>query len=197
MVDERILIAFGSNIDPLKNIYRGLELLDQEIGIDTISTVWRSVALGDPDEGGGKEAGGDYLNGVVLSRAGASVGDPLALRQVLRSVEYRCGRRRGPKKYAPRTLDLDIVLMGSMVFDREGLVLPDPDLMARPFLAFPCAELAPDLIHPLERLTLARMVQELEKPELAMRRDEEAGRTLATLAVEKSWRPLRPGSFLR
>ncbi|MBF0414676.1 MAG: 2-amino-4-hydroxy-6-hydroxymethyldihydropteridine diphosphokinase [Magnetococcales bacterium] len=181
MVDERILIAFGSNIDPLANVSRGLELLNQQMGIDKMSTVWRTVALCDPDQPGEKDVGGEYLNGVVLLRVGASAVHPLELRQMLRSLEYRCGRSRGPNRYAPRTLDLDIVLMGSTIFDSDGLVLPDPDLMRRPFLVMPCAELAPDLIHPREHLSLAELVQDLPAPELTMRRDGAAESALLAL----------------
>jgi 7,8-dihydro-6-hydroxymethylpterin-pyrophosphokinase len=69
--------------------------------------------------------------------------------EVLRRIEAALGRRRGPDKYAPRPIDLDLLLYGDSVVEEPDLVLPDPDLRTRPFLAAALQELAPGLIEPV------------------------------------------------
>ncbi|MBF0402118.1 MAG: 2-amino-4-hydroxy-6-hydroxymethyldihydropteridine diphosphokinase [Magnetococcales bacterium] len=148
-----VLIAFGSNIDPLPNLHRGLLRLHQEVGISAVSTVYRTAALPDPERGG-SAAAPDFLNGAVRLE---SQQDPFALQRLLRTIEAELQRVRTAWRYAPRTLDLDIALMGESLLQSEQLVLPDPDILQRPFLAIPLAELAPDLLHPLEGCSLSEI----------------------------------------
>ena len=149
--DLPVLIAFGANIDPLPNLWRGLLALHERVGIAAVSTVYRTPPLPDPEVA---DTGPDFLNGAVRVE---SRQDPFALKKMLRSIEAELHRVRGPWRNAPRTLDLDIVLLGGQVLQTEELLLPDPDLLHRPFLAIPLAELAPDLWHPLEGQTLAQI----------------------------------------
>ncbi|MBF0421613.1 MAG: 2-amino-4-hydroxy-6-hydroxymethyldihydropteridine diphosphokinase [Magnetococcales bacterium] len=182
MAPSPVLIAFGSNIDPLNNLQRGLDLLHRLIGIQRVSTVWRSPALDDPERPEAEGKGGDYLNGVTMLHERAANFDPLQLRQCLRQVEHQCGRTRQAWRYAPRTLDLDITLMGSLVFAAEGIILPDPDLLVRPFIALPCAQLAPDLVHPEKKVSLAALAQSLSAHPWDIQPDFEASSRLATFS---------------
>jgi 7,8-dihydro-6-hydroxymethylpterin-pyrophosphokinase len=74
---------------------------------------------------------------------------PRALKfEVLRPIEAELGRRREEDRYAPRPIDLDLLLYDDVLLTEEGLVLPDPELWSRPFLAHPLHELAPGLVLP-------------------------------------------------
>ncbi|MBF0110603.1 MAG: 2-amino-4-hydroxy-6-hydroxymethyldihydropteridine diphosphokinase [Magnetococcales bacterium] len=181
MVGTPILIAFGANIDPVENLHRGLTLLHRMIGIAAISTVWRTPPLPDPEFPGRDGEGADYRNGVALLGPGGRSFRPLELRTILRDIEDRCGRRRGPRRHAPRTLDLDIVMMGSLVFAEDGLVLPDPELTSRPFLVLPCAQLAPEARHPLLSATMATLAERCSNETAWMTPDHEATRRLALI----------------
>jgi 2-amino-4-hydroxy-6-hydroxymethyldihydropteridine diphosphokinase len=72
----------------------------------------------------------------------------------LHAAEAACGRARDAPKWAPRTMDLDILLFGATVCAEPGLTLPRPDLVRRPYMLGPAAEIAPDVVHPTERRTL-------------------------------------------
>ena len=65
---------------------------------------------------------------------------------ILRNIENDLGRKRTADKYAPRTIDLDLIVYGDLTMDAEGIRLPDPDILERPFLAIPLFELAPDMV---------------------------------------------------
>jgi 2-amino-4-hydroxy-6-hydroxymethyldihydropteridine diphosphokinase len=72
---------------------------------------------------------------------------PEALLDALQSLEARFGRER-PYRNAPRTLDLDLLLLGETQLDTPRLTLPHPRMHQRLFVLMPLAELAPDLIIP-------------------------------------------------
>jgi 2-amino-4-hydroxy-6-hydroxymethyldihydropteridine diphosphokinase len=135
----RAFIAVGSNIDPEHNIPAALDMLKARLDVTAVSTFYRTEPLGRPEQPA-------FINGVLEVRTGM---DPRALRaDVLRAVEASLGRVRTADKYAARPIDLDIALYGDLVTEEDGLVIPDPDIRERPFLAVPILELAPDLRMP-------------------------------------------------
>lgn len=88
--------------------------------------------------------GPDYLNAVVRLDTALEPTDLLA---ALKAIERRAGRLR-PYRNAPRTLDLDLLLHGTVVIDTPALVVPHPRMLARAFVLRPLAEIAPDLSLP-------------------------------------------------
>jgi 2-amino-4-hydroxy-6-hydroxymethyldihydropteridine diphosphokinase len=126
-------------LEPEKQLPRALDLLRECTELVALSMFYRTAAIGRPEQP-------DYLNGVVVVRFG---GDARTLKRgVLRVIEMQLGRVRGFDRYAARTIDLDLLLFGDQVSDKDGLVLPDPDLWRRPFLAAAVMELSPDLVVP-------------------------------------------------
>lgn len=145
----RAYVSVGSNVEPERNIVRGLELLSRRVPITALSTFFRTPAIGRPEQG-------DYLNGVI---ALDTVLEPLALKvSVLREVERALGRVRSEDAYAPRPLDLDILMHGNRVFESSGITLPDPDITERPFLAAALIELDPSLRLPGDDRDLAERI---------------------------------------
>jgi 2-amino-4-hydroxy-6-hydroxymethyldihydropteridine diphosphokinase len=143
-------VGVGSNVDPERNILLALELLRRRATVSAVSTFFRTPPAGTPPAGTPPVGGGEqppYLNGVwrITLRVGDS---PQGLKRALREIEDRLGRRRSADRYAPRTIDLDLVLYDELVLKEEGLELPDPDIYRRPFLSFPLAELDPQLVMP-------------------------------------------------
>jgi len=131
----RAFVAVGSNIEPEENVRKGLTRLAARMDVRGISILYRTAPLERPEQDA-------FVNGVIEVETALS---PRDLRAVLRSIETECGRVRGNDRYAARTLDLDVVVYDDLEVSEEGLVLPDPDIPARPFLALPLAELAPDM----------------------------------------------------
>jgi 2-amino-4-hydroxy-6-hydroxymethyldihydropteridine diphosphokinase len=73
---------------------------------------------------------------------------PLGLLKALLEIENRFGRKRGPKRYGPRSMDLDILLYGDMFVDMPELRIPHPRLVSRAFVLIPLLEISPNLILP-------------------------------------------------
>jgi 2-amino-4-hydroxy-6-hydroxymethyldihydropteridine diphosphokinase len=88
---------------------------------------------------------GRYLNAVIALDTTLAAH---ALLERLLELEQAAGRRRGPERNAPRTLDLDLLLFGDACIETPGLSLPHPRLHERAFVLVPLAEIAADLVHP-------------------------------------------------
>ncbi|MBF0125859.1 MAG: 2-amino-4-hydroxy-6-hydroxymethyldihydropteridine diphosphokinase, partial [Magnetococcales bacterium] len=145
-----VLIAFGSNIEPERHLVRGLTRLFEVTGWQAVSTVYRTTALATPDQPDSVK-NPDFLNGAIAIH---QPWDPLELQRTLKAIEQEMGRQPDAPRWAPRPLDLDIALMGELVRHSPNLVLPDPDMLTRPFLAVSLAQLAPAWLHPLENRPL-------------------------------------------
>jgi 2-amino-4-hydroxy-6-hydroxymethyldihydropteridine diphosphokinase len=78
---------------------------------------------------------------------------PHELLALCNEIEYGCGRVRTFPN-APRTLDLDILLYGDRVINEADLIIPHPRMIARRFVLEPLAEIAPELMHPVEKKTI-------------------------------------------
>jgi 2-amino-4-hydroxy-6-hydroxymethyldihydropteridine diphosphokinase len=85
----------------------------------------------------------------------------------LQAIELNQGRTRKAERWGPRTLDLDILLFGQRRLDEPRLTVPHYHMHARPFVLYPLAELAPDLVlpdgRPLQQLLDACPFQGLER----------------------------------
>lgn len=136
--DARVFVGLGSNLaEPITQIRRALATLagDEQIQVLAISPLYGSLPWGD-------SAQPDYVNAVVELRSALA---PHALLQRLLAIEQQQGRQRsGERRYAPRTLDLDLLAHGKSQLHDEVLTLPHPRLAERAFVLLPWADLAPD-----------------------------------------------------
>ncbi len=150
---ELAFIALGSNIDPETNLPLAAARLSELGNPIAASTVYQNPAIAD-------EPQPDYLNAAVLIETALN---PLAIRDKLRAIEADLGRIRTEDKFAPRTIDLDLCILGDRVLNHELLSLPDPDLLKRAHLAVTLAELRPDFLHPITGDSLEEIAHEFQK----------------------------------
>lgn len=99
-----------------------------------------------------------FLNAVVVGWSAAGPADLLAL---LQGIEDARGRRR-PFRHAPRTLDLDIILMGGLIVSTPALEVPHPRFRERRFVLAPLAEVAPDLMDPVSGMSVRGLLARLD-----------------------------------
>jgi 2-amino-4-hydroxy-6-hydroxymethyldihydropteridine diphosphokinase len=70
--------------------------------------------------------------------------EPRTLLDHLLAIERRQGRRRDERRWGPRLIDLDLLVLGDIVLDEPGLALPHPHLAERAFVLAPLVELDPE-----------------------------------------------------
>lgn len=152
----RVYIGIGSNIAPETHMRQALHRLRKVARIVSVSTIYRTPAEGCPEQP-------PFYNGVVAIETDLP---PRELKLMLREIEDALGRRRSADRYAARTIDLDILLYDTLVVTANGLVIPDPEIVQRAFLAVPLAELAPDLVLPGDGRPLREIAQMAESAAL-------------------------------
>jgi 2-amino-4-hydroxy-6-hydroxymethyldihydropteridine diphosphokinase len=148
-------IALGSNLgDRGDYLKRALAALRQDAGIEVtrVSPVYETRPVGGP-------AGqGAYLNAVAEVRTERT---PADLLDVLLTIETSLGRVR-KERDGPRTIDLDLLLYGDRIHTDAHLTVPHPRLHERLFVLQPLAQLAPGLMHPVLKRSIADLLAELQ-----------------------------------
>ena len=143
-------IALGSNLGDRGQM---LSLASERLGrlgrLVARSSVYETEPVGYRDQPA-------FLNAVLALDTQL---EPLPLLHALLAIERELGRDRSLAVVnGPRTLDLDLLLMGDFVVAQEGLTLPHPALAERRFVLAPLAEIAPPLRHPQSNQTMAELL---------------------------------------
>jgi len=150
-------IAFGSNLssqfgDREANLREAIRRMGQLGEVRAVSSFFDTAPVGYTEQP-------RFLNGTMLLETAL---EPLDLMRELLAIELAMGRDRtaAPPK-GPRVIDLDLLLMGDVVMNRDGLTLPHPAMAERRFVLEPLAEIAPEMLDPLSGLTVRQMLGRL------------------------------------
>ena len=153
----RVAIAIGSNLGNRRAaIAFAVERLATFISDSSLSEIVETHP-----EGEGLESQPLYLNAVLVGET------RLAAREVLDAllaIEREYGRER-PFHGAPRTLDLDLILLGGEIVNEPGLHVPHPRFRDRFFVLGPMAEVASDFRDPVTGLTVGELLRRLLRDE--------------------------------
>ena len=144
MATQEVFLGLGSNIgDTKNNLEKACNMLNTEVGhISSLSSFYTTKPWGKTDQE-------DFLNQVI--RIFTDLG-PQTLLHKIQKIEQELGRVKG-EKWGPRSIDIDILYYGQMVLDIEDLQLPHQELTERKFVLVPLAEVAPDFVHPIFKLS--------------------------------------------
>jgi 2-amino-4-hydroxy-6-hydroxymethyldihydropteridine diphosphokinase len=138
-------LSLGSNIQPESNLVRAIELLQNHGRLERVSNAWESESVG--------AEGPNYLNACVLLVTPLG---PLELKEgALLPIEIGLGRRRSADKFAPRTIDIDIV-----AFDGKS---GEDKYWEQAFVVVPLAEIYPEFQNPLTRESIAQTATRLRQ----------------------------------
>ncbi|QDT44162.1 2-amino-4-hydroxy-6-hydroxymethyldihydropteridine pyrophosphokinase [Gimesia alba] len=148
-------IALGGNQGNVRETFSlALERLNRHPEITLINTSqWVETAPV------GSQTDATFLNGAA--RLSTSLA-PEALLAEFQAVETELGRVR-EVRWSARTLDLDLLLYDQLVFESAGLLIPHPAFWYRRFVLDPLTEIAPDLLHPLKKVTIKQLRDRLLK----------------------------------
>jgi 2-amino-4-hydroxy-6-hydroxymethyldihydropteridine diphosphokinase len=86
--------------------------------------------------------------------------NPYQLIKALLSIEHAMGRRRR-RRWEARIIDLDLLLFGQEIIRSRDLVIPHPLMHERRFVLEPLAQLAPEFMHPVLKVTIRRLLEGL------------------------------------
>lgn len=141
-------LLLGSNEgDRLQWLYDALAQLDQHGLFADLSPVYETAAWGLEDQP-------PFLNAALCLQTKLSADDLL---KVIQTIEFNLGRQR-ELKWGQRTLDIDILFYNDMVIDSEELKIPHPHLQNRRFALIPLNDIAPNLVHPMLKQSVATLL---------------------------------------
>jgi 2-amino-4-hydroxy-6-hydroxymethyldihydropteridine diphosphokinase len=124
-------LSLGSNIQPEFHLTQAIQLLRNYGNVLKVSSAWESKSVG--------AEGPNYLNACVLFQCPFM---QVELKEnIIRSIEAQLGRKRGENKFAPRTIDIDIVL-----FDKKPY---NVEYWNYAFVIVPLAEIHPEYQNPI------------------------------------------------
>ena len=148
-----VYVAAGSNVEPQRYMSQAVAELERAFPGVRFSSWYRNRAVGFDGE--------DFINLVAgfattLAAAGGA-------RAAARDRGTLCGRPRDAPRWAPRSMDLDVLLYGDLVCEEPGLKLPRPDLVKRAYMLGPLAELAPAVVHPTAGLSVGELWRRFDR----------------------------------
>jgi len=138
-------LSLGSNIQPEKNLVRAVQMLRDQGKIEGMSSVWETKSVG--------ADGPNYLNACIAFTASFSRAE--LKERVILPIEFQLGRKRTDDKFAPRPMDIDIIL-----FDDRSC---DDKFWEKAFVVVPLAEIYPDYQNPLRNETIRETAARLRR----------------------------------
>ncbi|WHI48939.1 2-amino-4-hydroxy-6-hydroxymethyldihydropteridine diphosphokinase [Microbulbifer sp. TRSA001] len=148
----QVYLSLGSNINRAQYIRAALDALAGRFGELQVSRVFESEAVG--------FQGDNFYNLVVGLQTDLPVGQ-LAL--CLRGIEDANGRLRSGPKFSARTLDIDILTYDHLTGTVDGVKLPRGEIVKNAFVLQPLAEIAPEVLHPVEQKTYRQLWNEYDQ----------------------------------
>jgi 2-amino-4-hydroxy-6-hydroxymethyldihydropteridine diphosphokinase len=138
---ETVFISIGSNLYAEKNISLVKDHLDLLFDV-TYSSIYKTPAEG--------FVGEDFLNRVCKFETEMN---PYEIRRILKEIEKDMGRTIDQKGMSNRVIDLDLILYGDFEINDLELEIPSADIEKYKFVLEPLAEIAPNLIHPVLKVS--------------------------------------------
>jgi len=148
---QNAYVGLGSNLGDragyLLLAVRGM--LDAGLDVIRLSSIYETEAVEYEEQP-------SFLN-MVAELRGSTLPPPEQMLARLLRIEYALGRTRDVRM-GPRTIDLDLLIFKDVVSDTEFLKLPHPRIAARRFVLVPLAELAPNLVHPVQGKSISQLL---------------------------------------
>jgi 2-amino-4-hydroxy-6-hydroxymethyldihydropteridine diphosphokinase len=148
---HRAVLLLGSNLgDRFLHLESALEAIAKRAGhVEKTSSVFETQPWGVTDQP-------NYLNAAIIIHTKLS---PQDLLNELKTIEQLEGRTER-KKYASRTLDIDILFYDDFVLNSKELSIPHPKLHLRKFALVPLIEIDPEQWHPVLNKTVKQLGEE-------------------------------------
>lgn len=157
-----VYIGIGSNLgDPYENCIRAVEAIKDHpfCEMEALSPFYRTEPVG-------IEGGNWFINAVLCINTSLSSAE---LIEMLLDIERQMGRKRSEIRWESRIIDLDVLLIGNEIINDKNLTVPHPRMHTRRFVMAPMADIAPELVHPVQGKSMADILGDISLAEQEIR----------------------------
>src|SRR3972149_8625517 len=145
-------IGIGSNLgNRIENCVKGVEEISTFSKIIVVSSFYETEPVDKEDQP-------DFINCMIKIETAHS---PFELLTILNYCENKIGRKQ-VEKWGPRIIDLDIIFYDDLIIETNDLTIPHPRAHLRRFVLEPLSEIAPDFIHPVLKISVSKLLDELK-----------------------------------
>lgn len=158
---HKVFLGIGGNLGNKQANFRNAEVLIEKLlgNIVLKSSVYEAPPWG-------FHAQDNFWNAVFVIET-SMMADELIWR--IHEIEDKFYKESGNERYASREMDIDILYFDDVFYESKELIIPHPKIHERKFVLIPLVEIAPDLKHPLLRLTSIEMLENCKDKSIIFR----------------------------
>ena len=151
-MNHAVYLSLGTNLgERRRNLREAIKRLKQSVVIEQESAIYETKPWGKVDQP-------VFLNQCIACTTQLP---PQQLLEEIEKIESALGRTQS-ERWGPRLIDIDILLYDQLVLNTPKLTLPHLHLAERAFVLVPLAEIAPQLHHPILKLTIQELLQKVD-----------------------------------
>lgn len=148
-----VFIALGSNLgDRSNNLRNAITSLPPKVQVTDQSPIYETEPWGYIKQP-------QFLNQVIQAVTPLT---PDGLFNFLKTIEAELGRKPAVR-YGPRLIDLDILFYNDLIYNTADLTIPHKRLHERAFVLVPLADIAPEMIHPVQKKTVRELLSQIDR----------------------------------
>jgi len=158
---HKVFLGIGSNLGNKEDNFKKAEgLIEKSLG----TIVLKSMVYETPPWGFHAEE--NFWNAVYVIET-SMLADELLWR--IHEIEDNFYKESSNERYASREMDIDILYFDDLFYETKELIIPHPRIHERKFVLVPLVDIAPDLKHPLLRLTSIEMLENCKDESMIIR----------------------------